>query len=191
MSKVLIIFSHPSHGGHNGYLLQQITSKLDAKKTEYEIIDLYAINYNPVLQNSELYSSNRRALSPENEEMQIKIKNAKYLIFIYPTWWQGPPAILKGFIDRVFTGSFAFTYKNGLPHGLLPNKKAAIFTSSGSPKLIYSLFFGSSSLKFLSKNTLPLCGIKCKGFHLGSARKLENNKNKLDKISHKIIKYLK
>ena len=191
MSKYLIIYAHPNHTGHCGYLLNRVQEKLEQNKADFEIIDLYARGYDPILKDAELYSSGRYEITPENLSFQEKIKAADRLLFIYPTWWQNMPAILKGFLDRVFTGGFGFKYKNGLPVGLLKGKKAAAFTTSGGP-LVYTRFFtGSSSLKVLLKHVLSLCGIKTKGFLIGSARKLEKNKIKLDKMADKIIQYLK
>lgn len=190
MSKYLIIYAHPSHEGHCGYLLKQVENKFKQKDIDYELIDLYQLNYNPILKNEELYSAGRKEIDDQNLAFQEKIKTAESLLFIYPTWWQNIPAILKGFLDRVFTSDFGFYYKNGLPIGLLKGKKAAAFTSCGGPILYTRFFTGNSSLKVLLKHVLGFCGMKTKGFLLGSARGLEKNKNKLDKISEKIVKYL-
>ncbi|MFA5886563.1 MAG: NAD(P)H-dependent oxidoreductase [Patescibacteria group bacterium] len=191
MIKFLIIYAHPSHVGHHGYLLEQLQTKLKTKNIEATLIDLYAINYEPILKDSELYSSGRRAVSEENLEFQKQIKEANCLVFIYPTWWQNMPAILKGFIDRVFTAEFAFVYKNGLPVGLLKGKKAAIFTAAGGPRW-YSLFLtNNSAVSILTKYVLNFCALKTKGFYFGSAKLLdEMAKNKLQKIADKMIAYL-
>lgn len=190
MSKYLIIYAHPSHDGHCGYLLKQVHSGLIKKGAAVTIIDLYAINYNPVLKNEELYSAGRKEVDAQNQAFQEQIKNTDFLLFIYPTWWQNMPAILKGFLDRVFTGGFGFIYKNGLPIGLLKGKKAAAFTSSGGPALYTRFLTGSSSLRILLRHVLGFCGMQTKGFLLGNARRLENDQIKLEKIAEKIITYL-
>lgn len=191
MSKYLIVYAHPNHEGHCGYLLKRVLEKLEQNKADREIIDLYAGGYDPILKDGELYSAGHREVSPENLTFQEKIKAADRLLFIYPTWWQNMPAILKGFLDRVFTGGFGFVYKNGLPLGLLKGKKAAAFTSSGGPLLYTRFLTGSSSLKVLLRHTLGFCGMETKGFLIGGARKLESNQKKLDSIADKIIKYLR
>ncbi|MDD2680780.1 MAG: NAD(P)H-dependent oxidoreductase [Patescibacteria group bacterium] len=190
MSKFLIIYAHPSREGHCGYFLEQIENKLKKQATDYELIDLYQLNYNPVLKNEELYSSGRKAISEENLALQAKIKGANRLLFIYPTWWQNVPAILKGFLDRIFTGGFGVTYKHGLPIGLLKGKRAAAFTTCSGPSVYTHFFTGSSSLKVLLKHTLKFCGMQTKGFLFGSARHLEENKGRLEKMSGRVIKYL-
>jgi NAD(P)H dehydrogenase (quinone) len=190
MSKYLIIYAHPSHEGHCAYLLKKVSATLVEKNEETAIIDLYAIGYDPILKNNELYSAGRKEIDSQNQTFQEQIKNADFLLFIYPTWWQNMPAILKGFLDRVFTGGFGFVYKNGLPVGLLKGKKAAAFTSSGGPLLYTRFFTGNSSLKVLLKHTLAFCGMSTKGFILGSARKVEDNQKELSRIATKIINYL-
>lgn len=190
MNKYLIIFAHPSHKSHNGFLLQKLEEKLKSKNQNYEILDLYQLNYNPVLKDAELYSAGRRLIDPENQIYQQKIKEANRLIFIFPTWWQGPPAILKGFIDRVFVSGFAFIYDSGLPKGLLSGKKAAVFTTTGASNIIARYLLRAPALKIMTRYTLLFCGIKSRGFSLGQARKLEKNEEKLKKISDKILTYL-
>lgn len=190
MSKYLIIYANPSHEGHCGYLLKQVSAALTEKGVEASLIDLYALGYDPVLKDSELYSAGRKEIDSQNQSFQEQIKKADFLLFIYPTWWQNLPAILKGFLDRVFTSDFGFVYKNGLPVGLLKGKKAAAFTSSGGPSIYTRFFTGNSSLTVLLKHTLAFCGMNTKGFLLGKARKVEKNQQELDRIATKILKYL-
>ena len=82
---------------------------------------------------------------------------ADQLIFIFPTWWSGMPAILKGFIDRVFVAGFA--YQNGPrgPVGQLDGK-AWIITTHNTPKIF--LPFSQDYAKVLKSQILKSCGIK-------------------------------
>ena len=191
MHKYLIIYAHPSHDGHNGYMLKAISKLLEEKSANFKVIDLYKINWNPSLKDDELYSSNRRAVAPETKALQEDIKSASRLIFIYPTWWQNMPAILKGFFDRVFVSLFGFTYKKIIPVGLLKGRRAAAFTTTSGPGLFF-LLIGRPSLRLVTRYILFFCGITSKGFFLAGAkgRNLEKNKLKLDKIAKRIVRYL-
>ncbi|MDP3836820.1 MAG: NAD(P)H-dependent oxidoreductase [bacterium] len=189
MSKYLIIYANPRHDGHGGYLLEQVEKGFENYGADFETIDLYRIGYDPVLKETELYSTGNRHIDAQNLLFQEKIKTASSLLFIYPTWWQAPPAMLKGFIDRVFTSGFSFTYAYGLPVGLLKNKKAAAFTSSGSPSF-YQFFTGNPALKVLLKYTLAFSGMRTRGYALGRASSLETNKKELEDIAKRIVKYL-
>ncbi|MGM0442206.1 MAG: NAD(P)H-dependent oxidoreductase [Elusimicrobiota bacterium] len=188
---MFIIYAHPNREGHCGYFLKNIIKKLDNKDISYELLDLYREGFDPVLKPEEHYTSGHKEVSQRVKEIQDKIKDNDRLIFIYPTWWQNMPAILKGFLDRVFIPGFGFYYKGIFPKGLLKGKKAAIFTSTGAPRIFTKLFAADRSIKVLKKDLLKLCGIKAKAYVVPSARELnEKNKKKIEKLIDKGLKYL-
>jgi NAD(P)H dehydrogenase (quinone) len=67
------------------------------------------------------------------------IRQADYLWFVYPIWWTSMPAILKGYIDRVFLNGFAYQLENDRPIGLLTDKKVIILNSMGMSREEYKL----------------------------------------------------
>ena len=73
--KTLIIYSHPNTQGHCSYILEIVEKKLQEKNTEYEIIDLYKTNYDPILHENELYTSGNKYVDTINLEFQEKIKS--------------------------------------------------------------------------------------------------------------------
>jgi NAD(P)H dehydrogenase (quinone) len=187
----LIIYTHPNHDGHHGYFLNRLISNLEEKKETFELVDLYKVNYNPVLTNEALISQQNHQVDEETKQFQNKIAAADKLILIYPTWWGNVPAVLKGFFDRVFTAGFAYTYKNGLPTGLLLGKKAAVFTATGSRRFIYRFIMRDDQIKIATRNVLKFSGFKAKGFSVGSALKMTDEKKKeLDKAVTKLIAWL-
>lgn len=190
MSKYLIIYANPNYNGHGGYMLRTLENKLKQNSIPYDLIDLYKINYDPILQNEEIKQNEQVVVKEDTKKYQKQIKEADKLIFIYPVWWQNMPAILKGFMDRTFVSGFAFKYFNGPPIGLLKNKKAAVFCTAASPILYNRLFNRNVATRILSKEILNFCGINTKNFILGGSRKLENNKEKIEKIANNIISYL-
>ena len=192
MSKIYIIYAHPNHYGHHGYFLKAITAILDREKCDYELLDLYKINYDPVLKEEELYSAGKRSVSQQNQEFQAKIIASDRLLFIYPTWWGGMPAILKGWVDRVFVSRFGFIYKLGIPIGQLKGKRAAVFSASGAPRLYSQLITGERALKSLTHDVLRFCGLKTRSFRLGLARnKSGDGEREMDKIAKKVYQYLR
>lgn len=184
--KPLIIYAHPNKDGHCGEILKQLTGKLK----DYNLIDLYKIKYKPILSDKEHYTSKKLFIDKQNKEFQKKIQQTDKLIFIYPTWWQNMPAILKGFIDKVFTPNFAFKYKKGFPIRLLKDKKALVITTCAGPLFYYNYFTDKRSLKVLTKDTLGFCGIKTKGFILPSAKKLNTNIIRINNIVNKALRFL-
>ncbi len=175
--KTLIIYSHPDTDGYCAETLRQVEKKLKQLNKEYEIIDLYKIDYNPVLQEDEHYTAGNKSISQQNLEIQEKIKLAQNLIFIYPIWWGSMPAILKGFFDRILTSGFAFKFKDkGGVSGLLKNKKAVIFVSSGGPQINYLWF--DANKRIIKNKILGFCGIDTKIFQVYKAYQLDDKKKK-------------
>ncbi|MFH1400826.1 MAG: NAD(P)H-dependent oxidoreductase [Nanoarchaeota archaeon] len=175
--KTLIIYAHPDTGGHSAAILTEVEKQLKSAKTKYEIIDLYAIKYDPVLHEDEHYTAgkDRRNVSEQNKAFQSQIAAADKLIFIYPIWWNGMPAILKGWIDRVFTPYFAYKFVGkhpiigGRPVGLLKGKRAAIFTTTSSHRLVTALILRNRFKSNIRSDILGFFGIKARVWHIDKA----------------------
>lgn len=187
--KILIIYAHPeTKKSHNQEILNNVLKKLDSRKIDYKIFDLYRMKFNPVLKKEEL--SKNHVLEKEIINIQKEIKKRNKLIFIYPIWWGNMPSILKGFCDRVFTRDFAYIYRNSIPQGLLKGKKAYIFATSGAPD-IYNFFTCNKFTKGLKKDVLSFCGIKTKNYIFGNSLNLEKNRKKIkEKIYKKLDGFL-
>jgi len=147
---MLIIYAHPNKKGHCGYILEQVKKRLDKKREKYKILDLYQMKYDPLLKDEEHYTSGSHKVSKNNKIIQKKIKKSKKLIFIYPTWWNNMPAILKGFVDRVFIPKFAFSYKGNFPIGLLKGLANVYINKEGptsanlNEEITYTLTYGNN-----------------------------------------------
>ena len=188
--KILVIYAHPAVRGFNSFILENVKLQLEERKIDFEVLDLYKMKYNPILKSEELYSAGNKKVSNKNKEIQKKIKKADKLIFIYPVWWSGLPAILKGFIDRIFVSGFAFKYVKGVPVGLL-KKKAVVIQTSGGPR-IYYWFFGNLTKRMVQSEILRFCAVKSKFYQIYSAIKLTDKKKKqivlkVNKIIKKIV----
>lgn len=170
--KFLIIYAHPNTEGHNPLVLKEVTRILEKKGKDFEVIDLYKINYNPVLQSSEHYTSRNKEISEQNKKFQEKINQSTHLIFIYPVWWGTMPAILHGFFDRVLTPGFAYHFQGPVPIGHLKEKKAIVIHTSGASKLTTKLILGNRFKKMIKTHILNFCGIKTKVYHIDKATRL-------------------
>ena len=189
--KYLIIYAHPNKKGNNGLILKEVTKNVE----DYEIIDLYNVNYKPVLEEKELYTQGNKFLSKQTIAFQKKISESDKLIIIYPVWWNNVPAILKGFFEKVITPGFAFKYvtyfgKLPVPVGLLKGKKACVFITTNSPKWVYNIIQNKRASKTIQKDMLGFCGIKSKVFHLGNALHPYENKDRIKKLVSKGLHWL-
>lgn len=165
--KHLIIYAHPGGEGHCSAILEQIKTNI----TDYEVLDLYKMKFDPVLTQEEIINQKP---TKKNKNIQLTINKTKKLIFIYPGWWGGMPAILKGFFDRVFTVGFAFERTGSFPTPLLKGKQAIVFITTGGSRLLY-LLMGNRYVNSI-KDIMRLVGIKTKVFHIGRCKKLTREK---------------
>ncbi|MCK7497367.1 MAG: NAD(P)H-dependent oxidoreductase [Comamonadaceae bacterium] len=98
---------------------------------EYRLLDLYAEGFDPVLRAGELPGP-AQALTEEVRRMQERVRAADGLVFVYPLWWGAPPAVLQGWLQRVFTYGFAFEFNKGAPQGLLRHRAQVLLTAGGT-----------------------------------------------------------
>lgn len=155
---VLIIYAHPNQESFNGAILAQVKKGLEETTNSVTIIDLYQEEFDPVLRFNSTNKGRYLHQDPETEKYRTLIHQADHLIFIYPIWWYGLPAILKGFIDRVFVSEFAYTYDDKLPKGLLKGKSAWAVYTIDSPKWYVTFFHRSMEWRNIKNAILKFCG---------------------------------
>jgi len=156
--KILIINGHPdkesfSFGLAEAYKKGALLSGADVKE-----IVIRELQFNPNLQ---FGYRKRTELEPDLIDAQQKIKWAEHLVWIYPVWWGSLPAILKGFIDRVFLPGFAFQKRENSVwwDKLLKNKSARIISTLDQPAWYYRFVYRQPSNNAMKKLTLQFSGI--------------------------------
>ncbi len=128
--KACIVFAQAGEKSFNHAILERVVSACKRIGVDYTVRDLYQMKFNPVFSPEDMRNVEQNRVSSDIEEEQQVITDADTLIMIYPVWWWAQPAILKGWIDRVFTNQFAFRYEPNGPVGLLTGKKALVFTTT-------------------------------------------------------------
>ena len=103
--KTLVVFAHPVPESYNASILQVVSDELRAKSFEVQTLDLYQENFEPRMSTAERRTYKDRDNTATVEKYVQQLQWAEALIMIYPTWWMGPPAILKGWLDRVWLPS--------------------------------------------------------------------------------------
>jgi NAD(P)H dehydrogenase (quinone) len=135
--KINIIYSNHHGGNFNSQLLDTLKHWLLNKGHELVIRDLYQMNFNPVLTKHD-FERMAAGNTPEDiAKEQDMVKWADVMIFMYPVWWGGMPAILKGYIDRIFTSGFAYHSNGSGTYPLLNDKKAIIMSTMGQARADY------------------------------------------------------
>lgn len=159
--KALIVYCHPKANSFTAAVLQTITESLSAKGAEMRITDLYQSNFQPILTDQDLTTYEDTAQNTAGIERHIEdIRWCDTLIFIYPTWWYGLPAMLKGWLDRTLVPGVAFQlpddqHKNIRP-GLTHITRLGVFTTCGASRWL-TLFIGAPGKRTLLRGVGLLC----------------------------------
>ncbi len=133
--KTLIIYANYKENSFNAAIRDILADIFHQNGNEVVVRDLYEIQFNPVLSKEDLVSIDKEIFPADIMREQKFISRAELICFVYPIWWSGMPAILKGYIERVFTEKFAFKYEKGMPKPLLSGKKIMLFNTTGSKKI--------------------------------------------------------
>ena len=187
MKNILIITAHPSDTNLTKGIADIFVSEKELQQHQVEHIDLYKDEQLPFL----TYATNEdlSSLSDEQHYYQRKVTWADEIVFIYPLWWGTVPAILKNWIDSIFTMGFAAKYgENGRPVGLLTGKSVRVVSTSGAPTFLYCLNgIRSANKKIWKKSIAEFCGMKFDGYHLFGGMDTEGkNVEKMFKCVKKI-----
>ncbi len=193
MKRFLIIYSHPNPDSFNAAIKNRIIATLETAKASYKVLDLYNENYNPVLTLTEI----KGEISVETKKYQQLITESTHLIFIFPVFWFRAPAILEGFLDKVFVPGFAYRFKQlfgkyGIPIPLLKDKNVVTIITHGAPALpVKILYLNAVKYRFLL-GFLSFCFSlwKCKIVQLWSVPFVneEIRKKYLAKVEQLILK---
>ncbi|WP_426479401.1 NAD(P)H-dependent oxidoreductase [Chryseobacterium sp. CBSDS_008] len=174
MKKIAIINGHPNKDSFNFGVAEAY--RLGAAETGAEVREIVIrdLNFNPNLQ---FGYQKRMELEPDLLKAWEIIQWADHLVWVHPVWWGGFPALMKGFIDRLFLPGMAYKYRENSVwwDKLLKGKTARILTTLDQPGWYYRLFFGRPSVNQLRKSILEYCGVKpVKVTYIGIIRNSED-----------------
>lgn len=159
MRKILIINGHPDKESYCFALAEAYSKGALASGAEVQEIVVADLQFSPNLQ---FGYRKRTELEPDLKDSWEKIQWADHLVWVYPVWWGSIPAILKGFVDRVFLPGFVFKKReNSLWWDkLLTGKSARIISTLDQPAWYYWLVNRQPSHNAMKKQTLEFCGVK-------------------------------
>ncbi|CAM4254916.1 putative NADPH-quinone reductase [Paenibacillus endophyticus] len=157
-SKILIVNGHPDPQSFCSALAEAYSVGAQGSGAEVRTIDLSKLEFELNLK----YGYRQRTeLEPDLLEAQKLISWSDHIVFVYPTWWGAMPAILKGFIDRVFLPGFAFKYRenSSLWDKLLKGKSAHLIVTADTPSWYNRLIYRRAGHNVMKRNILQFCGI--------------------------------
>jgi len=156
--KILVILAHPQAKSYCAALAQAYADGARASGAELRLVNLAALTFNPVGSGSH---EKPLVLEPALKQAQDDITWAEHLVFVYPILWGTIPALLKGFIERVFTPGFAVNFRNDTPRWdkLLKGRSARLIVTLNTPPLLYRLLFRRAGHITMKRSILEFCGI--------------------------------
>ena len=160
--KASVILAHPYSKSFNHAIFNTVCSKLESFSISLFRHDLYEEKFDPVLTAHEL-GSDASTDSLVNKYAQELIES-DYLFFIHPNWWGQPPAILKGYIDRVIRPPYAYDFPpgdcgGGLPIRTLKARYGIVFNTSNTEKEREENYFSDPLEKIWKQCIFVFCGI--------------------------------
>ena len=158
MRQVLIINGHPDKQSYNYELSEAYKKGANKTNAIIDTINISDLDFNP---NLRFGYRQRTELEPDLKDSIDKIKKADHIVWLFPLWWAGLPALMKGFIDRTFLPGIAFEFIEGkaAPIGLLKGKTSRIIITTDTPKWYDFIIMKRPVLKQFKKGTLEYCGI--------------------------------
>lgn len=157
--KILVILGHPDSSSFCESIASTYVNAAREVGHHVKYLRLGEIQFSPILLQG---YKKRQQLEIGLVECQDAITWADHLVFVYPTWWGGMPALLKGFFDRVFLPGFAFKYRENSQFWdrLLAGRSAHVFTTMDTPPWYYRLVFRMPGHNQIKKTILEFSGVK-------------------------------
>jgi putative NADPH-quinone reductase len=163
LMKVLVILGHPKKGSFNHAIANTVVETLLNNGHEVFFHDLYEEKFDPIISSQEIPKG--ASLEKATEKHCNEVSNADGIVIVHPNWWGQPPAILKGWIDRVLRPGVAYEFKEGdsgegIPIGLLKAETALVFNTANTPRERELQIFGDP-LEVLWKDCIfEFCGVR-------------------------------
>lgn len=153
----LVIQGHPAPDSLSDALARAYASGLERGGARVELLALRSLTFDPHLRAG---FSGQQELEPDLRQAQATIERASHVAWFFPTWWAGPPALVKGFIDRTFLPGWSFAYRkrSALPEGLLAGRSARVVTTMDSPGWWYRFWHWRSVHTSFINATLRFVG---------------------------------
>jgi NAD(P)H dehydrogenase (quinone) len=137
--KLLVVYCHPNPKSYSHAVLDAVLAGLTG--SDVQLLDLHAEGFDPVLVVNEEHRRRDLDKVEATRAYREQIARCDAMIFVYPVWWGGFPAMLKGYLDRTFISGLTYSFQGRpktavFPHGLMRGKEAHFFYTLDSPALV-------------------------------------------------------
>ena len=156
----LVVVAHPCRDGFSHAAAASAVRGLERAGHAVDLIDLHDDGFRAVMsrEEREAYHSDDPILDDQVADHAARLRRAEIVVFVYPTWWSGQPAMLKGWVDRVWIAGVAWREgRRGRPRPMLTNiRRIVVVTTHGSTKLV-NAFEGESGKRTITRSLRPMC----------------------------------
>jgi NAD(P)H dehydrogenase (quinone) len=158
--RALVLLAHPNEASFNHAIAERVADRLTHEGHDVHVHDLYAEGFDPCFDEEDM---SRNGLSQMLAAQCRELSAAEALVIVHPSWWGQPPAILKGWVDRVFRAGVAYRFVDqgngvGVPEGLLLADRAVVLNTSNSAPAQWG---SADPLEEWWRNTvLGMCGVR-------------------------------
>ncbi len=164
--RALVVYCHPRRGSFTEAVRNVVLEKLADARAEVRLRDLYAERFDPVL------SAQEHAAYEDEARNRVRVVEhcedlawCDTLIFVYPTWWYGLPALMKGWLDRVLVPGLAFLMPDEASANIRPGlshvTRLGVFTTCGASFWL-TRFVGAPGRRTLLRGVRLLCAKRCR-----------------------------
>lgn len=172
--KLLTVFSHPFTDKYPAAVMAAFHEPFYDAGHEIDILDLHQEGFDPRFTAEDHAHFWGAAVSPEIASMHRRVENADRLAFVFPVYWWSMPAMMKGWIERVFTGGWAYQFGSGVadrgrqpPRSLLGNVPTTLIGIAGASRHTYEKYgYGEAMRTQLDIGIFAYCGITDVESHL-------------------------
>lgn len=157
--RILVILGQPSSHSLCSSLAHAYADAARQSGAEVRLLSLGDMHFDPVLRQGYAHV---QPLEPDLNDAQMDIRWAQHLVWVYPIWWGGLPALLKGFLDRIFLPGFAYKYRTNsmLWDRLLTGRSAELLVTMDSPPWYYRWIQRQPGHRQMKQTILQFCGIR-------------------------------
>ncbi|WP_417253795.1 NAD(P)H-dependent oxidoreductase [Celeribacter sp.] len=166
MKRALVLYCHPRETSFSHAIKELVIARLESAGVDYRLRDLYTEGFDPVLSayDHEIYETvpdNRALVERDCQDIEW----CDSLIFVYPTWWYGLPAMLKGWLDRTMVPGVSFIMPEevggDIKPGLTHITKLGVFTTCGASRWL-TFFVGAPGKRTLLRGLRVILAKRCK-----------------------------
>ncbi len=162
----LVVVAHPCSDSFCHAAAQRAIDGLRAGGHAVDTIDLYADGFTTAMTREEriAYETDDAILDPQVGDHAERLARAEIIVFVYPTWWSGLPAILKGWLERVMVPGVAFTFDEStgkVKPGLRHVRRLVGISTYGSPGLAVRLV-NDNGRRILTRALRMSCGTRAR-----------------------------